>query len=339
MAGDRSDYRHFYPQILNFNEADAQRILDAGIPQYTTAQEYIKYLRGLAEDTECIRHGITMVAWPEQDSPMVNQIRRSSVEICLFRLAQISAIAEVQTDLAIVLGKLGIRTEVWEKRIEDFPCKLTESALSPVKLFNRNWKEVFLEVPVERMFASYKWERPFDAVNATLSEGNFPVLQDQLDEMHSRILRGHGWFGVGEWNIANRQYLAALSIALSTNNTLALEALVRFLVDTYTAVSDFQSAVNITEDFLHSAMPKARLGNKMTREMFEAIIVAYAFAKQWDKSKEWLERISTVPNAEPSVQVDKWNIVELLRDVHVFRKNGTALSLIDSVVNELVNCL
>jgi len=332
MAGDRSGYRHFYPRVLSLSQADVQKWMDQGL-----SKEELADAKDLLQDTQDIRGSVVALPWPEDE--MIDLIRANTLEICLIRFAQVSSITEIRGELLHNLDELGISRADWSDFVESFPAKLTDEHLRTFESMNVDWKDMFVRIPARRLSAAIcQWKVPFDAIDSSLGEHNFPIPDDYLDEMHSQITRGHNWFGVGEWNVANRRYLRALSIALSTNNIPAIEMIVRFLVDTYAASGDFHSATRITEDYLaSSACEESALASPA--QMIGSVIVALALAGRWTESKEWINRVLTLPNTEPNVAVAKWNIVELLRDVHSFRKNHVALSRIDTVVTEITRYL
>ncbi|MDD3828066.1 MAG: hypothetical protein PHY79_19035 [Anaerolineae bacterium] len=301
-------------------------------PDNVSPRDHAQFIYGLAEDVHLIQSGSPLVAWPVPDERLMDPIRDFTFTICLLRLASVSRLGAVQTELAGAVQILGVSQEEWDAILAETTSFLDEEQLSAMTNLNMDWKEVFLIVPTQRLLSSRIWTRPFDAVEGILSESNFPVPNDLLDEMHSQITRAHGWFGVGEWGAATARYVKALALALATNNYFAVESIARFLVDTYTAAGDSESAVRLAEDYLRSpGVPRSY----MTREMLEAVAVALAFAKQFDHSRDWLRRASGITDTVPNADIENWNIIELLRDVHSFRKDKGALSAVKSVASSL----
>ena len=339
MAGDRSGYRDLYPAVLTFSQGDAEERLEAWTPDLGSPIEFKRYLYGLAEDAGRVREGVSMAPWPDPEGRALALIHNVSGPLCIFRLCQVGRLKKAQRKLAGALKKIGIEKEAWAKQMSQFPAAFTEEQFAELETLSMDWKEIFITVPTRRLLAARGWRAPFDAVDGALSEENFPVPDEILGEMHDRINRGHNWFGVGEWNIANRQYLTALTRAIATNNLLAVEAIVRFLVDTYAAAGDCLSAVNLAQDYLNSAAYRKGPYARMTREMLETIVVAFSLSGQVDESRAWLRRIPRLCESSPSRNIYEWNIVELLNDTYEYRQDRRAMSGLRSAIVQVRSLL
>lgn len=338
MAGDRSGLRKLYPGILDFTEAEILGLFEGGTPRGIDRTEFGEYVRALAADVQLIRAGVRLVAWRELSSTMPSQIRTGTLEFCFqrLRLASQSPTAKARARAAEIRRALIEWLETWPAQAEGVMHPLTRDQQSSMTILSAEWADLYLGIPPRRLLSLPSWISPFDAVDADLCDANFPVPEDLLDEMHSHVDRGHGWFGVAEWSLAALHYVGALTIAIVTNNRAAVEAVSRFLTDTYAGAGDSRSAVDLAEDYLAApGTPKQEPFGVMTKEMLEAVAVAHALAKRLDRAREWVERIHPACGLAPDPSVASWNIIELLTDVHQFRSDRRVLLAINTTVAEL----
>jgi hypothetical protein len=192
-------YREFYPAILAYTNNDWKKLPE----QLPPTQEAKTWVRNLQEDSQRIKDRVSLVQWPEQQ--LLRMVQEYTRRIC--------------------------------KTMIDRGRKLSRGEIAQFEATGIDWKSILSTIPKERLASANDWKRPFDTINLQLDGSMFPMLEELLDEMRSWIMRGHGWFGVGEWNIANRCYLNALTWALAFNDLPAVEIIVRFLTDTYTTLS------------------------------------------------------------------------------------------------------
>ena len=138
-----------------------------------------------------------------------------------------------------------------------FRKKISRKEVEVLRQIGRDPDRILVTNSQKRLEAAKVWQHPFDAIDLSLDEPEFSVFDDVLDVTHDYIFNGHSWFGVGEWNMANRSYLNGLAWALASNNLPTIEMLVRFMVDSYAATGDYQSAVNIASDFSCSSFTES----------------------------------------------------------------------------------
>ena len=117
-----------------------------------------------------------------------------------------------------------------------------------------------------------------------------------------RVVRGHNWFGVGEWAMACQYYFQALAHALAGNILDSVEMLVRFIVDTYAAAGEATLAALVANDFFLSAYNPHALGLEFrTRnDTYESVVLAFALQGRWSDAKTWLaacRRVATFRQA------------------------------------------
>jgi len=202
---------------------------------------------------------------------------------------------------------------------------ITTEEFSKIKISIPNWEAFFLDIPFERILKSRKWEKPFNAIDPKLSLLNFSYPDQYAEDMYSRTARGHGWFGVGEWNVANRQYLNALATAIAINETDAIANIVRFLVETYIAGGNYQSAVNLMNDFI-SFTDNDNLESNNMKQIFEAVIVGSLINNDSNKCKELMEKMKSYHKSKTKIKPDEWEFVRSLIDIYKFRNNLPAYS-------------
>jgi hypothetical protein len=353
-------YRSFYPQVIYYTAADFQQLREQ-IPDYLESQEnlyecggeervqpedLIAYYDGLEKDAKKIREKAPIVTWPEASNKMLSQIGKYTFDICLIKIAQISRIAEVQPKLNAILRTLGGPKDEWFMQVVQYAetnySLLREDQFNAFKRVGWNWEDQFLNIPAKRLATGLEWKRPFDALDTELSQGNFSVLEGYLDQTHDRLIRGQGWFGVGEWGVASRNYLNALALAIATNNIDAVEVITRFLVDTYVASRNYRSAINLVNDFLSSQAYRKTNLNYPTREMLESIAIGLAMEHMGIECKEWLGKIPRLCETTSDTDVYKWRISEELIDVYGYKENKQALfelNLAIKLVGQLLpNC-
>lgn len=341
MAGDIEMFRDLYPEVIYWTDLEFQRAKLAFLQNNSDDEDFQEdsaqaYFDGLAKDAKRIRNGISIVPWPEANYKMLNRIREQTLEICLIKIAQISRISVVQAKLSTTLKALSITREEWLMQVvrnaEVNGITMSEDEFRYIQAGIPNWEDQFLNIPAKRILAAPNWQKPFDAVNAGLSEFNFPVLDTYLEQMHNRIARGHGWLGVGEWNVANRHYLNALTIAISTNNIDAIEAITRFLVDSYVASKNLRSAINIANDFLNSQAYRKTNLNYMTRQLLESIVIGLAMEGNTPACKEWLSKIPTLCETRSETEIRDWNICLLLISIHTWKNNKIGFMELDRAI-------
>lgn len=346
MAGDLDMFRDFYPQVIYWTDADFHNSLKASLERSSenNDEESIKsYYHNLAKDAKRIRDGVLILAWPEAGDKMLKRIKEHTVEICLTKIAQISRIAEAQNKLATILKTLGTTKDEWFTQVvqeaETSGITMSEDEFFYIKKVTRNWEDKFLNIPAKKILAATNWQRPFDAIDAELSESNFSVPDTHLEQMHNWIVRGHSWFGVGEWNIANRHYLNSLTLAIATNNIDAIEAITRFLIDNYIASRNYQYAINIANDFINSPGYRKTNMNYMTRQMLESIAIGLAMENKMAECQKWLGKIPELCETTSDPEVKNWKISILLIDVYSYKKYKWALTELNNAINVVTKLL
>jgi hypothetical protein len=347
MAGDRTGYRHFYPQIVNFTEADAKNTFEQGVPSNSDPEDYAAYLHNLAADAERIQSGVTLVPWLEakskassersSNSLLVERSKAVVVENCVFRLMQVSNLPETQAELSVLLPTLGLNLDEIRSAAASDSLQITPEELFGLEMINKNWRQGLITNPVHRMKAAKNWHLPFDALDPSLLDYSLPVLDDHLEGMHSLILRGHGWFGVGEWAMANRNYLNAMAIALGTNNIPSVESLTHFLVETYVAAGDVLSAGGLAEDLLQSPNYRRNPLSVVPLQICETVILGYALTGQWLNVSHWIAVTQTLFGMGLNLNIEAWNSHELLAEVYSYRQDQAAIGRLRTAEAKLLS--
>ena len=204
--------------------------------------------------------------------------------------------------------------------------------ICPGKALNLNR---YSGIAIRRVISSLNWKKPFGAVDKKLSETNFSVSQELLQIMHEKIAWGHNWYSVGEWGTASMHYINALIIAIATNNIDAIEAITHFLVDSYIAGADLESAIKITQDFIKSQAYRKTNLNYMTRRMLESIAIGRAMEGNISDCQIWLNRISKLCETEPEPNVSEWNLCQWLTDVYRYRNDSTGILNVNVAVKTI----
>ena len=194
-------------------------------------------------------------------------------------------------------------------------------------------------IAIERIISSLNWKKPFDPINKKLSETNFSVSQELLQIMHEKIAWGHNWYSVGEWGAAIRHYINALVIAIATNNIDAIEAITHFLVDSYVASENYESATKITIAFIKSQGYRKTNLNYMTRRMLEAIAIGLAMENKISDCQRWLNRIPELCETRSEQSVNDWKISQWLTDVYFYKNNKTGITKLNLAINTVTRLL
>ena len=294
----RAMYREFYPAILAFAKNDWKKLAE----QLPRIQEAKTWVRNLQEDSRRIKDGVSLVQWPEQQ--LLRMVQEYTKHIC--------------------------------KILIDRGRKLSRGEIAQFEAMGIDWKSILSTTPEERLASANDWKRPFDTINLQLDGSMFSMLEELLDEMRSWVMRGHGWFGVGKWNMANRCYLNALTWALAFNDLPGVEIIVRFLTDAYTANGDWQSASQLADEFYHSPFaPNARITFFATQEnIYCSVIMANALNGHWQGVRSWLDRIPAEFDRRPNHNVSGWRIVELLSDVYTYQHDTDALDRLQEAISK-----
>jgi hypothetical protein len=328
MSGDRSDYREFYPQILEVDDS----VFQQRIEEASTLDEK-QYFSNLLEDVKQIRSGVQIAPWPNND--LVKIIKETAAIIALLMLFEISDVDEVQEHLDSRMR--GTRNER-VKAAREITELITPEEIDALKFGGLDLKTIYIDTPEQRLLKTDNLQNPFSMADRNLSPIDFPISQNMLDETHSYIVRGHGWFGVGQWNIASQNYIKALAKALATNNHGAVGGVARFLVDTYAAAGETNSAVNLAVDYLQSSAYTVET-LKYPTEIAESACVALALSNKWSESIQWLEKISSISKQETNRSIETWRVVDLLSDVYQYKNDNTNLSHLNKVIKALAGHL
>ena len=190
--------------------------------------------------------------------------------------------------------------------------------------------------PVIQLLSSYPkpLSNPFDMLDD--GKGEFSLflrtMGGQLvDETHDRIVRGHAWLGIGQWNVSIYRYLEGLGMALATNNDAAAESLVRFLVDAYVASGEFSSAKDLLMDYL-PYVDRVLTPLYMTREAIEDASFGLVMAGEEEEASMLLRKVDELDDLRLDRNVRTWNIVTLLLDVWGFLGRRDQISLVESAI-------
>lgn len=197
----------------------------------------------------------------------------------------------------------------------------------------------FSGIGIRRIFSSFSWKRPFDAIDGKLSEINFSVSQDLLQLMHERIAWGHNWYSVGEWKASNIHYINALVIAIATNNIDAIEAVTHFIVDSYVASDNCESAIKVTVAFVKSQGYRKTNLNYMTRRMLEAVAIGLAMENRISDCQRWLNRIPELCETQSEERVNDWKISQWLTDVYLYKNNKTSINKLNRAIEMVTRLL
>jgi tetratricopeptide (TPR) repeat protein len=282
-------YRDLYPAMLHWSREEwEQQIREA------SEQEMALWLQNLQEDCLRVKEGVGILPWPNDES--LEFVKRLSEGICRDKIAS---------------GE-----------------QLSREQIEVLEMMELDRNMIFKTIPQNRLAAIRTWKYPFDAIDPTLKDLDFTIPDAILQVTNDFITRAHNWFGVGEWNIANRHYSNALIAALASNNLPVVEMIIRFLTDTYTAAGDCWSASSLADDFSHSAYTE--LARRITKfrnrnDTYESVVAAFALRSRWEDVQLWLERIRSELDRQPNRDISQWLIVQLLSDVYVYRQDPSAL--------------
>lgn len=317
MAGDRSNYRDIYPEIIM--SYDNQKLSDEISPS-------------LMIDIKMIRAGIPFfgIKWPAK---ILEEVIKLNFSLCMDRILMGAILYEEAKVYAIsYLGK-----ETAEKYIT-LTLKNDREFVSNFQNMGQIAKEYLYEFPAKRITYSKSWKKPFDAMSPLPKVLTTDVPDNILDEMHEYINRAHDWFGVGEWNISLILYIDALRIALGSYNLDAVEMITRFLVDTYIAAGYIDSAIALTDDFLTSVAFQPKRETKTHEQMIESVLIGLAIINDWEHYHYWyLKYKKLLIDKQKSLNkhIEKWNIVELLIDVYTYKENDYYIKYLNTLISTI----
>lgn len=325
MSGDRGEYRKIYPQIIEIPDfAFQQKIENA-----STLEEKQHFL-ALQEDVKLIRLNLRIESWPNND--LAVEIKEITSNIALSRYINVIDVDEFQELFDKELGDSRKNRVNELKRLGNV---FTPSEISSYKSAGIDLKKIYIDIPRQRVSNANNLRNPFSMVDRNLKIIDFPIFQDLLDETHSYVARGHGWFGVGHWNAACKNYITALAKALATNNFVAVESIARFLVDNYAAAGDADSAMNLVNDYFQSSAYNPKANSKLPAEIIESLCIALALSNKWSESIKWLEKMPSILNRKINTNIETWRIIELLSDVYHYKKDNVNLLRLNKVTNAL----
>jgi len=329
MSADRDQYREIYPQIIEVPEFAFQEYIDNA----STLEEK-QHFSCLLEDIKNIRSSTKITSWPDDNLC-------SEIKIITSKIAKIIFLSAIDIDeLQETFKKeLGGNRKDRVNIAKRYTKVLTSNEISLYKSAGIDFKKMFIEIPKQRVLRVNNLHNPFSLIDRNLSTIEFPMFQDLLDETHASIVRGHGWFGVGHWNVASHNYMVALAKALATNNFVAVESIARFLVDTYTAAGDTYSAENLVIDYFQSSAYDAETYSKVPTEMVESMCVAFALSNKWSESIQWIEKMPSVSKNKINQEVETWRIIELLQDVYQYKNDSANMSRLNKVLKALAGHL
>jgi hypothetical protein len=347
MIGNRSTFREFYPEIIEWTEADVENLLEQveDIDDDDLINAYKVVFQNITSDIQRIQRKAPVVIWQEPQDKLIELIIKQTLELCVSKIVQVGNVPDIQKRMPDILISLGIQSDEWKTQILQPALNdgivFTKEEFLSVRTGLRNWEDVFVDIPLKRLSDSQNWKRPFDAVDPSLSYSNFPYPDQYAEDMYSRIARGHGWYGVGEWNVANRQYLNALTTAIAINEINEIGNIGRYLVETYVATGNSQSAINLMNDFIAYTNNSKLESRDTIKLMLEAIIVGFALKYDDQKCREFFGELKTCCYPTPSEVVGewgKWDFVTSLMDVYKFRKDVTSLmnlSMKMQIINDI----
>lgn len=329
MTADRDEYREIYPQILKVPDSVFQQKIDSA----STLEEK-QHFSCLYEDVKNIRLGSKIKSWSEND--LITEIKIITSKIATIRLFNVIDVDEFQE---LFDKELGGNRKDRVKEAKEYTKVLTTNEISSYKSAGIDLKKTFIDIPEQRVLKVSNLRNPFSIIDRNLTTIDFPMFQDLLDETHASIVRGHGWFGVGHWNVAIQNYTVALTKALATNNFVAVDSIARFLVDTYTAAGDTSSAENLINDYFNSSAHNTEIDSKVPMEIVESVCIAFALSNKWSESIQWLEKIPSASKNKINPKIETWRIIELLRDVYQYKGDNENFSRLNKVIKALAGHL
>ena len=154
--------------------------------------------------------------------------------------------------------------------------------------------------------------------------------------MHERIFIGHGWFGIGRWDVAVWNYINALNYGLVLNKIDAVEMIVRFLIDAYIASDNLNSAIDLAKEFFSSPAYRPKHETLSHQQMLEGILIGIAYQKKEIEFNNWLKgykEVSRLKDRSIDINIKQWRIVELLTDVYENKYDKEPLSLLEEAIS------
>lgn len=314
MTSDRSQFRKYYP--LMFKDP---------IVFEEFKKEYVGDHSNVLNDYDFIPKSNFGYWSPEN---LLETIKKSNFTYCTNKLLVASIVLDSAKEELIKLVGIQLAT----KLINNVSLEQKREIIDGYKFQPDIILKEDYEYSLYRLDASQTWNNPFNAIT-------YPQLNDipnvSLIKLKDYILRGHSWFGVGEWKISSLCYLEALCIGLGNNNLDSVELITRCLVDTYIASENIDDAVLLASDFFTSNayIPERANQTYTHHQILEGLIVGLVLNKNEDLLKPWVKIykdmfLNETQNISPPylfTSFQKWHIYELLLDFFQYKKDQSKI--------------
>ena len=174
------------------------------------------------------------------------------------------------------------------------------------------WRQILLDIERSENKKGFQgwhfYKNPL--LTLELTPISYPISDEELDESHSLITRGHDWFQIGKWIYAEDRLYRALQIGISTNNLIFVFSCLVWLCINYFAASEFIEPLKII--YALSEIGSLEKIGDFDRKFNTIHLMTLAHLDKWDEV--WsLKKNNKIISLHPMINeklIDVWEFLD-----------------------------